>query len=325
LKLNKTLYPLLIISLVLSLVINVAKAQTPYFLVLGIAQDGGFPQTGCTKECCRDVVKFKGEEHYVSCVAIIDPSTHQSWLIDITPDFGKQLQMLREHMKDSLHMPSGIFLTHAHIGHYAGLMQLGREVMGAIGIPVYAMPRMKKFLENNGPWNQLIQLNNISIVPVFHDSAVYLNSNIAVSPFQVPHRDEYSETVGYSVRIKDSASIERLSNSLLFIPDIDKWEKWFPDSTSSHLERLFSKYKYVLIDGTFQHIDELGIGRMKDVPHPTINESMELMRSFNQPLKLRIGFIHLNHTNPMLKMSRSYNNKTFVDGFMFPKEGCVLR
>ena len=39
----------------------------------------------------------------------------------------------------------GIFLTHAHMGHYIGLLQLGREVMGAKDINVFCMPKMKYF------------------------------------------------------------------------------------------------------------------------------------------------------------------------------------
>jgi pyrroloquinoline quinone biosynthesis protein B len=35
--------------------------------------------------------------------------------------------------------------------------------MGTKSIPVYAMPKMTKFLRSNGPWNQLIDLENIKI------------------------------------------------------------------------------------------------------------------------------------------------------------------
>ena len=43
--------------------------------------------------------------------------------------------------------PKGIFLTHAHIGHYSGLIHLGKEALGAKGISVYAMPKMSFFLK----------------------------------------------------------------------------------------------------------------------------------------------------------------------------------
>ena len=59
--------------------------------------------------------------------------------------------------------PDGIFLTHAHIGHYIGLMYLGKEAMNADQVPVYAMTRMKGFLIQNGPWSQLLKINNIRI------------------------------------------------------------------------------------------------------------------------------------------------------------------
>ena len=55
----------------------------------------------------------------------------------------------------------GIFLTHAHIGHYTGLMYLGREGLGGNKIKVYALKRMASFLRKNGPWDQLIKLNRM--------------------------------------------------------------------------------------------------------------------------------------------------------------------
>ena len=58
---------------------------------------------------------------------------------------------------------SGIFLTHAHMGHYTGLMWLGKEVMGAAKVPVHAMPRMAAYLRSNGPWSQLVKLENIEL------------------------------------------------------------------------------------------------------------------------------------------------------------------
>eukprot|EP00957_Ditylum_brightwellii_P156501 11911053-Ditylum_brightwellii.AAC.1 len=67
--------------------------------------------------------------------------------------------------------PDGIFLTHAHIGHYTGLMYLGREALGAVDVPVYAMPRMRSFLKNNGPWSQLVSLGNINIQNLEEKSA----------------------------------------------------------------------------------------------------------------------------------------------------------
>ena len=82
--------------------------------------------------------------------------------------------------------PDGVLLTHAHIGHYLGLAQLGREVMGTRGVRVYAMPRMRAFLEHNGPWDQLVRLGNITIEPLEDGHEARLNERIAITPVTVP-------------------------------------------------------------------------------------------------------------------------------------------
>jgi len=87
--------------------------------------------------------------------------------------------------------------------------------------PVYAMPKMKMFLENNGPWNQLVSEENISIQSLQNETMVKLTSQFSVLSFTVPHRDEFSETVGYK--------IIGPNKSVLFIPDIDKWHLWVKD------------------------------------------------------------------------------------------------
>jgi len=146
----------------------------------------------------------------------VDKEEEKIWMFEATPDFKYQLRNLTT--KSSLSKISGIFLTHAHIGHYTGLMNLGREVMGSRGMPVYAMPRMKNYLETNGPWSQLVDLKNIKINELQADSAIQVSNKLTVTPFLVPHRGEFSETVGYR--------IESANTKVLFIPDIDKWYLW---------------------------------------------------------------------------------------------------
>ena len=122
-----------------------------FVVVLGIVQDAGYPQAGCEKECCKAYYEGKETKKLVTCLALVDRKTHQYWLFDATPDIGAQLKNLQPYLLASPdYTPDGIFLTHAHTGHYAGLMYLGREAMGAKEIPVRAMPRMDSFLRNNG-------------------------------------------------------------------------------------------------------------------------------------------------------------------------------
>ena len=98
---------------------------------------------------------------------LINNENNESYLFDASPDINEQLNFMGDRIKKDL---KGIFLTHAHIGHYTGLMYFGREALNSKSINVYAMPRMKKFLENNGPWSQLISLKNISIKEINNNS-----------------------------------------------------------------------------------------------------------------------------------------------------------
>jgi pyrroloquinoline quinone biosynthesis protein B len=148
----------------------------------------------------------------------VDLENQQKWLFDATPDMHTQLAALEQYHLKKEKIIEGIFLTHAHIGHYTGLMYFGREAFGKKNIKVFAMPKMKTYLTNNGPWSQLVSLQNISLQNLQHDSTMVLNNRLDVTPFLVPHRDEFSETVGYK--------IESSKKSVLFIPDIDKWSRW---------------------------------------------------------------------------------------------------
>ena len=189
-------YKAMIKYLLLFLTFNLGFCSNkPYVVVLGIAQDGGSPHTGCEKNCCKNLWESNLNEK-VSCIGIVDPRTKKSWIIDATPDFPEQYRILTIDHETKL---EGIFLTHAHMGHYTGLMYLGREVMGAKNIPVFAMPRMQTFLESNGPWNQLISLKNIHIEKLKENKEIKIGDRLFIEPFLVPHRDEYSETVGYRI------------------------------------------------------------------------------------------------------------------------------
>jgi pyrroloquinoline quinone biosynthesis protein B len=258
------------------------KNDNPYIIVLGIAQDGGAPHAACTKDCCIDKWDNPKLHNQVSSLGIVDPSTNEVWMIDATPDFSLQLNTLTMDQKRTF---KGVFLTHAHIGHYTGLIHLGREVMGAKQIPVYAMPKMKRFLTTNGPWSQLVDLNNIDIKNLQNNTKIQLNNNLSITPFIVPHRDEFSETVGYK--------ISGPNKSLIFIPDIDKWKKW-----SQNIEDVVEDNDFSLLDGTFYDINELPGRDMSEIPHPFIVESMEILKNINN--KSGVHFIHLNHTNPAL-------------------------
>ena len=206
----------------------------------------------------------------------------------------------------------GIFLTHAHIGHYSGLIHLGHEVMGAKNIPVYAMPRMKNFLEKNGPWNQLVTKSNIQINSIYDDNVININDRVSVKPFLVPHRDEFSETVGFKIK--------GLSNSILFIPDIDKWNIWNKDIISE-----VNSNDYLLLDGTFFDGNELPGRDMSEIPHPFVSESINLFKGLPIKEKNKIHFIHFNHSNPLIWSTSNELNFLIKEGFNIAKQGQVIK
>lgn len=263
---------------------------SPSTLVLGIAQDGGYPQAGCNRHDCIAAWRNPKLRQRVASLAIVDPQSHQRWIIDATPDFPSQLASLDVAAARGSALLDGILLTHAHIGHYLGLAHLGREVLGAHAIKVYAMPRMRKFLQHNGPWDQLVKLQNIELVPIEDGVPIALNERITVTPLRVPHRDEYSETVGFIVRGP--------SRSILWLPDIDKWEKW-----STPLESVLAQVDVAYIDGTFYDATELPGRDLREIPHPLMTET--LARLATSPLRAKVRFIHLNQSNPLLRERRN--------------------
>ncbi len=260
----------------------------PFVTVLGVAQDGGSPHIGCEKSCCRNLWDRPERWRRVVSLGIIDPVSGERWLVEATPDLPHQLHELMALPAGAQPASlAGVLVTHAHVGHYPGLMYFGREAQGADGVPVLAMPRMATFLESNGPWDQLVRLGNVRIVRLEDDREMRLNDRITVRPFTVPHRDEYSETVGYRITGPD--------RSVLFIPDVDTW-----DTMTTPIEDLVRDVDVAYVDGTFFDADELPGRDMSQIPHPFIVESLERFAGMPAPERARIRFIHLNHTNPAL-------------------------
>lgn len=272
---------------------NAAFGEDPFVVVLGVAQDAGFPQAGCKKSCCKDAWNDNSLRRHATSLAIVDPDSQQRWLLDCSPDFREQLRILDGVSAQATNTTSpivdGIFLTHAHVGHYAGLIHLGREAIGADSVDVHAMPRMSQFLKDNGPWQQLVALKNISIEPMAADVTVRLNDRLSVKPILVPHRDEYSETVGFVV--------SGPNRKVLFIPDIDKWEKW-----DRQIEDEIAAVDVAYLDGTFFGNGEIPGRDMSLIPHPFIEESLQRFARLPTEVRKRVRFIHLNHTNPALRL-----------------------
>lgn len=281
--------------------IEYEAARRPFVLVLGIAQDAGIPQIGCESDFCRRAMRDRALRQMVTSLAIIDPRTGGRWLIDATPDLPEQFDILKNASADRSTRLDGVFLTHAHIGHYSGLMYFGRESMNSSGIRVYAMPRMKRMLERNAPWSQLVGLGNIAIDPIEDGVAVKLNEELEIRPFLVPHRDEFSETVGYRI-----SSGQR---TVVFIPDIDKWQKW-----KTPLAEIVLTADHLLIDGTFFRDGEIS-RPMSEVPHPFVAETIELLKALPARERQKVAFIHFNHSNPLIQGDKRARAEVNRSGF----------
>lgn len=288
-----------------------AVKSQQYIIVLGIAQDAGYPQAGCTRSCCKNVWQHTEQKKMVVSLGIVDQSIQKKWLIEATPDFKEQLYLLNNYLPSASMLPSGILITHGHIGHYTGLMHLGREVIGAKNVLVYALPKMKTFLANNGPWSQLVKLKNIHIQSIYPDSSIQISPQIKVIPFQVPHRDEFTETVGYK--------IIGSKKSVLFIPDIDKWKKWNVD-----IKKMIQVVDVALIDGTFYKNGEIPGRDMSQIPHPFVEESMLFLKDLPASDKKKIHFIHFNHTNPLVQIQSREKQEVLKKGFNIARERLII-
>jgi len=278
-----------------------------FLLVLRNVQDAGSLQAGCMKECCRDLWTRPDSSRMVSSLALTHTPEEAAWFFDATPDFSKQWALAQSQVLFKVN-PSAIFLTHGHIGHYTGLMYMGKEAKNSKNVPVYAFPRMTDFLQKNAPWEALINNRNVQLNTLNESSSVSLSDYISVRSVLVPHRDEYSETAGFI--------IQGPTNSALFIPDIDKWERG-----EINIDSLISVVDYAFIDGTFYDGNELPNRDIKTIPHPFISESMERFKGMSPELRDRIYFIHLNHTNPALDPESSASTEIEKAGFHVARTG----
>ena len=278
-------------------------------IILGTVQDAGSPHIACKKKCCSTLFEQGNSKRKVVSLGLLDAKNNKRYLFEATPDISEQLKVLKTYGPDTQkETPDGVFLTHAHIGHYTGLMYFGKEAMNATKIPTYAMPRIKNYLKNNGPWSQLAEQQNIELIEMTADQPIQLSSNLNVTPFLVPHRDEYSETVAYT--------ISGPSKRALFIPDIDKWEKWKRPIVDE-----IKKVDYAFVDATFFSGAEINTRDISEIPHPFVIESMNSFDLLSSEEKSKIIFIHFNHTNPLLDPKSNETKEVLAKGFKIARAG----
>ena len=299
-----------ILNLVTFLIVSISvNSQSEYIYILGNTQDAGLPHIGCQHPVCEDNFHIY-EEHYTTSIAVVNSDLKKYILFEATPDITFQLNNLKTNIFHEFLLPESIYITHAHIGHYTGLMYFGREALGAKDLMVRVLPRMSNFLQNNGPWSQLVDIKNIKIKEINFGSSTKELANINITPVQVPHRDEYSETAGFIIKGKNKKA--------LFIPAIDKWEKWDRD-----LSQLAKEFDFLLIDATFYDSKEINRD-ISEIPHPLVTETIDLLSGLSIENRNKVYFIHMNHTNMMLAPASDLSKLVTSKGFNIARLGQKL-
>jgi len=268
----------------------------PYALVLGTAQDGGVPQIACDCPRCGRARREPRLARRVASLALVDPASGRRWLLDATPDLAAQVELVdgrAPRPAPGSHGPGrpplfdGIWLTHAHVGHYAGLLQLGKEAYAARGQPVHVSERMEAFLRSNEPWRSLVDGGHLALVR-FEDGVRYeLAPGLFLTPLRVPHREELSDAYAFRV-----AGPER---SLVYLPDIDRWDRW-----RTPIEELLAGVDLALVDGTFHDGGELPERDLASIPHPFVVDTLARLAPLPLAERQKVLFTHLNHSNPLV-------------------------
>ena len=285
--------------------------NVPRLVVLGSGQDGGVPHAACSCVRCERALRDPAFRRRGPSLGLCVPGS-KPWMIDASPDFPEQLANLAPGGDGGVDRAplGGLFLTHAHVGHYAGLVHLGREVVGARGVPVHATPAMARFLQTNAPWEQLVELGNVVLRPAEPGTPVELGSGIRVIAFPVPHRDEYADTVGYRIEGPDV--------TVLYVPDTDRWETWDPP-----LETRLERVDVALLDATFHDLGELPGRMIEEVPHPPMTVTMDRLQS-RVDAGLRVVFTHLNHSNPAADPDSEAARACRARGFEIARDGDAI-
>ncbi len=297
--------------------------EGPFLEILGVAQDAGVPQAACASAACEAARRDPRLRRYATSLALVTANgdTH---LFEATPDLRPQLDRvielgrLRGRPDRGRKLVDGIFLTHAHMGHYTGLLHLGFEAAHSQDVPLLASDKMVAFLHANQPWRQLVDLGNVVPRAVLFDSEARLADGLRVKPLAVPHRDELSDTVAWR--------IEGPNRTVLFMPDCDPWSRWPERETNGTFELapMLEGVDVLLADATFYSGDELPGRDLSKIGHPLVRDSLELFGDDVRAGKLRVVFIHFNHSNPLLDPDSAESRAVRDAGFEVAHRGMQL-
>lgn len=295
-----------------------ASVIGPRLRVLGIVQDGGLPHPACSCERCETARRFVSARRHVASLAL-DSGDGRIALVDATPDLPDQLAMIRDLRRGRPGgVPAGrvdrrpvdaVFVTHAHIGHYAGLGLLGFEAVSAQRIDLHVTGKLAAYLEDNDPWASLVKGEHLVVARAEPGVPIAFGA-LSITPVSVPHRDELSDTVGYRI-----AGPRR---TVLYVPDCKPWAQW-----AQPPERLLEGIDVALLDGTFYSLDELPGRDVTETGHPLMRDTMERFAPYVAE-GMTIELTHLNHSNPALTPGSAARLDVEQRGYAVSTQGADL-
>lgn len=277
-------------------------------VILGSAQDAGLPQLGCQCINCSRADMDPGFRRLPACLGVIDELHQRAFLIDATPAIGEQLKRLRKFVSvtAALDTLGGILLTHAHLGHYPGLLYLGREAAATRQLPVFASRRMADFLRANRPFSHLVERGEIAIMEFAAGTPFPLWDGMQATAVEVPHRNEDADTHAFL--------LQEGNRTLFYMPDVDYW--------TPELVAQIGRCETAVIDGTFFSKQDLPAARMASVPHPPMEESLVQLLLYKN--RANIYFTHLNHNNPAADPNSPAHQHVRRAGFHIAAENQVI-
>ena len=273
----------------------------PSILVLGSGQDGGSPQLGHTVGI--------GDDRTASCVAVRSPDG-SIVILDASPDIREQGQALMEwdlYPDGRDRLVDAVAITHGHMGHYAGLLQFGKESAAAHDLPLVATPSFLEFIAANEPWRTLVSGGHLRPVPL--NGSVTIDSSMSIVGIPVPHRAEFTDTVALSIRIHNRPY-------LLYVPDIDAWAPW------SEAGAIIAEHDIAIVDATFSSREELPGRDMAKIAHPLVTDTIERFTDLTGSTQIVLG--HINHSNPVADPTSAIAIQATTAGFAVAKDGMQL-
>jgi pyrroloquinoline quinone biosynthesis protein B len=286
--------------------------------ILGTAQDGGIPQAGCSCRRCLDAhIDLKLRKYPVSLGILgVDGTKH---IIEITKNLSEQLVIWTPD-KNELFIPETVSITHLHLGHVEGIGQLGKPVMGLREVDVYLSPKNKDVFDNRSDIVLMEDEGNIRTHSknFYHPFEPKDGCGFSLQFIPIPHRSELGDNAAIIVKAE--------GKSILFMPDQDSWGETLDYHSKENIRDFLKMFDIdeALIDGTFWSMDELPRRDISKIPHPTIQETIQLLGSKREG-DPEISFLHLNHSNPVNDLGSEQRKVVEENGWNISEMGDVLK